>query len=139
MKKNGFAIIIALLILATMSAVATAGFFVSVADLKISFNRIASAKALRDAERVLVEAEISMEQCLTENGIEENGIEECVSEVADEVAGANAENPGVNETFILTAFGRSGNFSTEIQAVYSARNGNMMMNSWWRKLERKPQ
>ncbi|QMU55938.1 MAG: hypothetical protein GKS04_01875 [Candidatus Mycalebacterium zealandia] len=131
-NENGFAIIIALLIVATMSAVVAAGFFVSVADLKISFNRIAIGKSLREAERVLVEAEISIEQCLKGND------EKCVSEIIGEVTGANAEFPGVSETFILTALGRSGNFSTEIQAVYSVRNGNVTMNSWRRKLERNP-
>lgn len=135
MKKNekGFAVIIALLIVTTVSVVASAGFFVSVADLKISFNRIAGAKSLRDAERVLVEAEVSMEQCLGRSTTER-----CVSEIADEVAGTTAEISGDGKTFALTAVGRSGGFSTEIQAVYSVQNGSVIMNSWLRKPERDP-
>ncbi len=132
MKKSdkGFAVIIALLIVAIMSAAVATAFFISVADLEITSNRIQSSKALRDAERILAEAEMSMEMCL-----EGNGIERCVSEIEDSVSGYATASVQFPETFFVSAVGQSGNFSAEIQAVYSAQNGSVTMNSWQRILE----
>ena len=127
--EKGFAIIIALLIVAIMSAVAATAFFISTADLKISFNRLEAAKSLRDAERVVAEVEKNMEQCLSKNNVQR-----CVSEIEDSVGGAaNAVSVSANE-FSFSAIGRVGNSLTEIELEYSAHNGRVTINSWRQKV-----
>ena len=128
--KKGFAVMVALLIVAIMSAGAATAFFISFGDLKISSNRLQTSKALRDAERILAEAEMSMERCL-----KVKSIERCVSEIEDSVSGRANAVLNSPETFSVSAVGEAGNFSAEIKAVYSAQNGSVKVNSWRRKFE----
>ncbi len=128
--EKGFAIIVALLVVAIMSAVAATAFFISSSDLKMSFNRLQSEKSLRDAERILAEAEMSIERCLAENGIDE-----CVRRIGNSVSGVTNAVPESDTVISLSVTGRSGNFSAEIEAVYSVQNGKVQMNSWHQKVE----
>lgn len=128
--EKGFAVIVALLVVAIMSAAAAASFFISVSDMKMSFNRLQAKKALRDAERVLAEAEMSVERCL-----ETGALAECAAAVGDEVRGAGNAVSESDSEFSLTAAGRAGNFSAEIEASYSAHNGTLRLESWHRRVE----
>ncbi len=128
--EKGFAIIVSLLVVAIMSAVATTAFFVSVSDLKISINRLQNKKSLRDAERVLAEAEMRIERCIAESGIDK-----CVGGIGDSVKRVtNAVSESGNKVS-LSVTGRSGNFSAEIEAEYSVRDGKILMDSWRRRVE----
>ncbi len=130
-SEKGFAIIIALLIVTIMSAVAATAFFISTADRKISLNRLEAAKSLRDAERVVAEVEMNMEQCLSTNDVQR-----CVSEIEDSVNGVtNAAYISATE-FSFSATGRGENSLTEIELEYSAHNGRVSINSWLQKVEK---
>lgn len=118
--------LVSLLFVAITSAIATTAFFISVSDLKILFNRLQNAKSLRETERILAEAEMEMELCLAGNGIDD-----CVADVETSVAGVTVAEtlPG---GFSLEAEGSAGNFSTIVEAVYSAQNGAVQIKTWRR-------
>jgi len=127
---GGFAIVVALLVVAAMSAVAATAFFISVSDLQISFNRLQGSKALRDAERVLAEAEMEIENCLRGNGVGK-----CAGEVEDSVSGVTNAVSESDAAIFLSVVGRAGNFSTEVGAGFSVQNGKIKINSWRQKVE----
>ena len=133
MKKNekGFAVLVALLFTSIASAAAATAFFISVADLKVAFNRSESARSLRDAERVLARAEMEMADCL-----KEQGVDWCLPEVEDSVIGITEATPLPPDGFLFVATGETGNFATAIEALYSAHNGAATMETWhYRELE----
>lgn len=127
---GGFAIVVALLVVAAMSAVAATAFFISVSDLQISFNRLQGSKALRDAERVLAEAEMGIENCLRGNGVGE-----CAGEIENSVSGVTNAVSESDAALFLSVVGRAGNFSAEVEAGYSVQNGKIKINSWRQKVE----
>lgn len=115
----------ALLFVAVISAAASAAFFISVSDMKILFNRLQDARALREAERVLAEAEMEMDLCLAANTVAD-----CAAGLETSVPGAAAG--AVDGGFALEAEGTAGNFSTVVRAVYSAQNGAVQIKTWRR-------
>ncbi|MCY4046665.1 MAG: hypothetical protein OXF42_00920 [Candidatus Dadabacteria bacterium] len=123
-REKGFAVIVSLLFVAITSAVAATAFFISVSDLKILFNRLQDAKSLRETERILAEAEMEMELCMAEDGVAD-----CVSEVETSVAGVTGAET-LPDGFLLRAEGKAGNFSTVVEAVYSAQNGAVKIRNW---------
>ena len=125
-REKGFAALVSLLFVAITSAVAAAAFFISVSDLKILFNRLQSAKSLRETERILAEAEMEMDLCLAGEGVAD-----CVSEVETSVAGVTGAET-LPDGFLLRAEGSAGNFSTVVEAVYSAQNGAVKIRKWRR-------
>ena len=118
--------LVSLLFVAAVSAVSAAAFFISVSDLKIVFNRLESARSLREAERILAEAEMEMDLCLTGNGVAA-----CLPGVESSVPGV-ADAQMLPDGFSLVAEGEAGNFSTVVRAVYSAANGAVKLKSWRR-------
>ncbi len=120
----------ALLVTAIISSVAAAAFFVSVSDLKISLNRAESAKSLRDAERVLAEAEMNMELCL--KGETLSG---CVQDTENSVTGVTNAVFIPPDGFSLSVRGEAGTFSAEIDAEYSFKGGAITLDLWRRGVE----